>query len=146
MTLNADGLQVAKEIAPHRISFKTKKPCFDPRKLFQGSTLEAYDDPSVLATEAKAVHLPRARVRATTKNKMGLFQLLDGVGRLAIFTTTMILNMLLVNGLFAVIKDALKDRLILDARVPNLHEIGLKHWTRTMASIFPLLGFWLRPG
>lgn len=139
-------MQVAKPVEPERISFKSKAPNFDPRKLYQGQTLAAYNDPSTLACEARAVHLPRVKVNATRANKFGLFNLLDGVGRLAIFSVACIVNDLLVNGLFAVIKDAVKDRLILDARVPNLHEVGLKYWTRTMATIFPLLGVWLRPG
>ena len=44
------------------------------------------------------------------KNRIGLFNLLDGVGRLRIFTLAFI-DMQMANGLFAVIKDMLKDRL-----------------------------------
>ena len=128
-TLDSAVLQVAKDVEPARIGFKTPRPNFDPRRLYQGETLEAYEDPAVLEIPAKTSRLPRPRFRASHQNKMGLFSLLDGVGRLAIFCLSWITNTLLVNGLFAVIKDSLKDRLISDARVPNAHERGLKYWT-----------------
>ena len=70
--------------------------------------------------------------------------MLDGVNRLAIFNIAFV-HMQFANGLFAVIKDALKDRLILDARVPNLYERALTFWTYTMASIYPLLNYYLPP-
>ena len=38
------------------------------------------------------------------------------------------------SGLFAVTKDLVKDRLILDARAPNEFEVPLNRWTRALAS------------
>ncbi|OLQ14910.1 hypothetical protein AK812_SmicGene905 [Symbiodinium microadriaticum] len=48
-------------------------------------------------------------------------------------------------GLFAVVKNEVKDRLILDARPANLLELGVSLWTRTLASAVAVSNLVLEP-
>ena len=48
-------------------------------------------------------------------------------------------------GLFAVVKNEQKDRLILDARPANMLEVGLSRWTRTLASAAAVSNLVLEP-
>ena len=50
-----------------------------------------------------------------------------------------------LNGLFAVLKDEQRDRLILDARPPNRLEAGLCRWTKLMVCSSALLDLHLPP-
>jgi hypothetical protein len=87
--------------------------------------------------------MPRVKVRASRLRQLQLFEKLDSTGRLAIFAYEKRDD---VSGLFALVKDLLKDRMILDARPPNLWEEGINEWTRTMASAASLLQIYLEPG
>ena len=58
------------------------------------------------------------RVHASFEEKLKLLELFDRTGRLG-FVGFSSVDRELVNGLFTVVKDLEKDRLILDARPPN---------------------------
>ena len=49
------------------------------------------------------------------------------------------------SGLFAVTKDLVKDRLILDGREPNVYEVPLNKWTRALAAAEKVAGSQLLP-
>ena len=84
------------------------------------------------------------QVRGRRSEIMGLFRKLDQTNRLALFAEDEV-RMPYRSGLFALMKDLEKDRLILDARPANQLEPGLTKWTATMGSIVPLLNLRLLP-
>ena len=73
----------------------------------------------------------RSTIMATRLNKLELFKTLARTGRLGALETTEI-RPGISSGLFAVMKDLVKDQLILDGRGPNVFEIPLNRWTRAL--------------
>ena len=72
-------------------------------------------------------------IMATRANKLALFKLLADTGRLGILEPHEVRSGI-CSGLFAVTKDLLKDRLILDGRGANVYETPLNAWTKCLAS------------
>ena len=125
----------AKELVPERLKFP-QAPAFDPVPFMDNLTAKVYEDPvSMGSTPARvAVELiPKVQVRASRKNLVALYKKLRDCGRLEPVTVCPSRAGFL-SGLFAVGKDAEKDRLILDSRPPNLLEKQLDKWVGTMAN------------
>ena len=123
----------AKPIQADRITF-VGTPSFDPQQLFDKETFAAYDDPLAFATPAdQSPAPPVVRVLATEHEKIKLFKKLACTGRLQIFHPSEVFPDYAA-GVFAVIKDLERDRLILDARPCNLRERSLNTWCKTLAS------------
>eukprot|EP00435_Cladocopium_sp_Y103_P052677 s349_g16.t1 len=87
---------------------------------------------------------PKVSVHATADERNLLYQKMADGKRLApVFDEDV--ERRLFSGLFCVPKDLEKDRLILDAKPPNLAEGVLGSWTSTMASATSLAGIELEP-
>ena len=71
---------------------------------------------------------------ASRENKLLLFRALASTGRLGILQPDEVRTGI-TSGLFAVVKDLERDRLILDGRGANVYEKPLSHWTRGLASL-----------
>ena len=89
--------------------------------------------------------LPRPRFRASRSEKQKVLRLLDETSRLT-FHPAEEVNPAFTNGLFGLVKNKDKDRLILDARCQNLRETATGAWIRNMASFTSLLTIQLLPG
>ena len=125
----------AKEVEPSRLSLPIDKPAFDPSPFLEEPHLSVYRDPVASATApAFATESPpRVRVHTKKRGKMELLQFLDSHHRLALAPAEEIRTSHLC-GAFALVKDIEKDRLILDARAPNLLEETLRTWCSTLGS------------
>ncbi|CAE8722794.1 unnamed protein product, partial [Polarella glacialis] len=131
----------AKEVDPERLTF-SGRPAFDPLPLLSGETAEIYARPLDHRSEKPRSKPPVVRFQATRRNKLRLFEKLDAAGRLRLFPARMLVQ---ANGLFALVKDLAKGRLIFDARPLNVFEPGLNFWTQTMASATSLLTVYVPP-
>lgn len=136
---------LAKPIESDRLKF-SGVPKFDPGPLLDSTSRKLYEDPlrySVPPAESQ-VEPPRVHVRGKRSEILKLLRSLDASGRLAIFekSATRVQHRA---GLFALLKDAERDRLILDSRPSNVLEPPLSKWTQTMGSIMPLLDFYIPP-
>ncbi|CAE8683129.1 unnamed protein product, partial [Polarella glacialis] len=121
------SLQMAKEVDPSRPNFGGT-PDFDPVPLLSATTAARYIAPLDHRLPVPKGPMPKVKVRASRARQLQLFEKLDSTGRLAIFAYE---NRDDVSGLFALVKDLLKDRMILDAR---------------LASAASLLQIYLEPG
>ena len=138
-------VSIAKEIESQRLQFRGV-PSFDPTNLLDEETRSTYVDPvaAAISPEESCQDPPFVQVRGRRTEIMKLFRKLDQSNRLALFTEEQV-RMQYRSGLFALMKDLEKDRLILDARPANQLEFGLTTWTSTMGSVVPLLSLQLLP-
>ena len=123
-------------VVASRIGFYDE-PAFDPRPLLSPLSREVFEHPSrFLRTPTEDV--PVARVLASQTEFLRLLELLDGSNRLLLRSASSSDRSRRV-GLQCTYKDVDKDRLILDARPPNVHEVQLKRFIRHMANSSILL-------
>ena len=138
------SFEVAKPIQADRIHFEGR-PEFDPTPFFDDTTKRAYERPLDGAHQVDPAEVPRVSVHASREQRNLLFQKMADTGRLVPVPASEVRPGLL-SGLFCVGKDLNKDRLILDARPPNLAETVLSRYTKTMASATCLAGIELEDG
>ena len=81
----------------------------------------------------------KVSVRCSARERLRLLEKLDSAGRLRVVRPEEV-RMRLRNGLFAVPKDGERDRMVLDARPPNLLEDASCPWINTLASVAQLAG------
>jgi len=139
----------ARDIDAGRLVFHSV-PSYDPKSVFDQETYSAFQDPGMLSIseEAKSVarrRMPVVRVRGTRKNKLDLYKKLDFHERLELVSSESVSDQPRA-GLFSVYKNNQKDRLVLDARPPNLFEVSINKWTRFMATILPIIGVYIPAG
>ena len=124
----------AKQIEADRLTF-SGRPVFNPLPYLDNITSDAYNDP--LSRAIKPGDLvespPKVAVHADRWNRQRLFRKLAETGRLKPVPASMIRKGYGA-GMFSVVKDLEKDRLILDARPANMLEPQLNKWTRSLAS------------
>ena len=109
-------------------------PAFDPRPFFDLSTAFAYEHPLQRVLEIPREAPPaRSVVMASRDNKLELFKALAATGRLGILDHAEV-RPGIASGLFSVVKDLDRDRLILDGRGANVYERPLSYWTKGLAS------------
>lgn len=127
---------LAKEVDPARISLPTSRPTFDPGDLLTQPHLQVYNDPisTARAPDPSVDRPPRVRVHGSKQKAMGLLRLLDDRNRLRLAPGKKIRPSHLC-GCFSLVKDAEKDRMILDARPPNQLETTLQSWCKTLGSL-----------
>ena len=132
-SLPGASLVTAKPIDPERLSFPAK-PKFDPIPFFDGATTEAFLHPldGAIPFADYEGEVPMVKVNGTKEAKLGLYKQLFETGRLQPVPLSFVRGKF-TSGLFTVTKDGSRDRLILDARPPNLLEKGLTHWCASMA-------------
>ena len=123
-------------IVADRIAF-FGKPSFDPRPLLTAQTRALYENPQNFRVTPTG-DVPVARVLASQSEFLKLLASLDATDRLTLRPASESPKHLRV-GLQCTYKDKERDRLILDARPPNAHEVHLKRFVRHMANASILL-------
>ena len=118
----------AKPIRANRLNFP-QPPAFDPLPYFDAGTAEVFLRPIENATPHADYKgpVPVVKVNAAPSEKIELYRKLAACGRLQAVKTEFKRGKF-VSGLFSVGKNALVDRLILDARPPNLLERAKTWW------------------
>ncbi len=141
-----DDVFGAKEIETGRLSFPQGRPMFDPRPFLDEEHRVCYEDPTSLADEMlmEGKTPPRVQVRASPFETKKLVEFLDNHGRLSLVAGEKV-NLDRCCGAFAIIKDAEKDRLIVDARPANEVEPTLTSWCKTLGSVSALLQLEIQP-
>ena len=141
-----DPVVTAKPLFADRLHFPGP-PRFDPRKFFDDCTLERYDRPISTGLSPDDVDEipPKVSVRATQQNKLDLYRKLALSGRLQPIRTGTFYDGY-TSGLFAVGKDQLRDRMVLDGRPANILDVGQRKWCLGMASASSLCGLYLQAG
>ena len=136
---------IAKKVEVSRLSFPAGRPEFDPTPLFSEPHSTVYRDPISLAMLAsEADEPPKVRVHGSFDEAMSLFKFLDHHQRLRLAPASQVRKSHLC-GAFALVKDSLKDRLIVDARPPNSLEQTLRTYTQTLGAVSALLQIELEP-
>lgn len=132
---------IAKDIEAHRLKF-TGVPAFDPRPWMTAEAEVWYDRPldCALPPEEQFEEVPHVQVKGKRKEILKLLHALDNSNRLAIFPQEDI-RAGYQSGMFSLIKNLQKDRLILDSRPANTLEWPLSAFTQCMGSPVPLLDY-----
>ena len=92
-----------------------------------------YNDPRSLRIGGQVPPPPRVKVRGSRRSILCLLESLDRCGRLGLAPVSSVC-LEDASGLFAVMKDQSRQRLVMDARPANRLEHNVKLWTYTMAS------------
>ena len=137
----------AKDIEPDRLSFPQDMPAFDPTPYLDEDHRQCYEDPFSLADRDLLHQLvpPRVQIKASKEQSHSLLRFLDRHHRLSLAREKDIQPKLCC-GAFALLKDAKKDRLIVDARPANSVEPTMNKWCKTLGSVSALLQLELAPG
>ena len=124
----------AKPVIASRLEFPAA-PSFDPVPFFDAETAELFIHPLDHAAKPQDFvgSVPTVSVHGSRSQKVELFKKLANCKRLEVVDPGDARDPF-VSGLFAVGKNSLLDRLILDARPPNLLEASKSVWCGTMAS------------
>ena len=134
----------AKPIEADRLTF-VGRPLFNPSELYDQKTYEAYVDPLQQVQDDPHYVPPQVKVLASPAEKVKLYKRLVETDRLLLLSEQECAHEYGA-GLFSVIKDLNRDRLILDARPANGRERAVGTWTSTVASPFSLGLLELQPG
>ena len=137
---------VAKGLQPERLKF-WKVPSFDAAPFLDEENRSRFLEPysHMLSFDAGLPAPPRVRVRMAEKDKVRFLKLLDATDRLA-FAAESEIKVGYENGAFAVPKDGARDRMVLDARPPNLLEEAERRWIKSLGSVSQLLHFFIPAG
>ena len=137
----------AKDIEPERLSFPQDRPTFNPAPYLDEEHRQCYEDPASLADNDLLHQLvpPRVQIKANKEQSQSLLRFLDRHHRLSLEREKDIQPKLCC-GAFALLKDAKKDRLIVDARPANSIEPTMNKWCKTLGSVSALLQIELAPG
>ena len=146
-SLKMGNQNVAREVEASRLSVPMEPPEFRPEGLLPEHHCEGYKNPIKFATDptASSVPPPRVQLHASRRQAFELLHFLDQRQRLCLAPESKVRPSHLC-GVFSLIKDQQKDRMILDARPPNLLEEALNDWTTTLGSITALVQLELKPG
>ena len=133
----------AKPIVAERLQFGPE-PRFDPVPYLDVITAEMYENPRSFS-DFKAANPPVGRVRGARGEIKELYKKLALTKRLVPLKSERV-DSRFTSGLFAVVKDLERDRLIMDSRPANAAEEGLNKWTQCAASAFNVGQVEIRPG
>ena len=133
----------AKPIVADRLQFGPE-PRFDPAPYLDVVTAEMYENPRSFS-DFKAANPPVGRVRGACGEIKELYKKLALTKRLVPLKSERV-DSRFTSGLFAVVKDLERDRLIMDSRPANAAEEGLNKWTQCAASAFNVGQVEIRPG
>ena len=122
-----------KPVDPSRLKF-IGKPTFNPLPFLDSRSAFVYQYPLQASTDPSEFHgqVPFVQVHCSKETKLKLFSLLDQSGRLALHPSTAV-RPRFASGLFAVLKDETKDRLIMDSRPSNCLEKVEGRWVKSLA-------------
>ena len=131
-------------VRSERLTF-VGKPSFDPEPFLDARNRKVYHDPlehaRPLAPEAS---VPRVKVNASRAEALRLLELLDSTDRLKLVKADEVRPRLRC-GVFALAKGSARDRLILDARAPNMVESIEDRWIKSLGSLEQLQFLYLPP-
>ena len=133
----------AKPLVAERLHFPAA-PSFDPVPYFDESTASRYEKPRSLGKKPDDLdeRPPPVQIRADNYNKLALFKKLADTGRLKMIPhDSFYANYR--SGMFSVVKDQLRDRLILDGRPANMLDQGQSKWCKGMASASSITNIFL---
>ena len=134
----------AKPLYAERLNFPGA-PTFDPLPYFDKSTRQLYEHPLKMGLPLDDVpDPPKVQVRASPQGKIALFRKMAESGLLQPLLPGTYLERHR-SGLFAVPKDAARDRMVLDGRPANLADRGQHKWCQGMASGPALAGLCIHP-
>lgn len=135
---------VAKAIQPERLKF-WKVPSFDPSQFLDDANRESFLRPLDFALHAEDApeKPPSVRFRISRKDRLRFVKLLDATDRLALFSAGAGKPGFECGG-FGIPKDALRDRLVLDARPPNVLERSERRWIKSLGSATQLQHLFLK--
>ncbi len=137
---------VAKKIESDRLDFRGR-PDFQPSQFLDPKGRSIFERPldhCCKPEEAREIP-PTVRIHASQKELWLLLRKLDSSGRLGLVRETELLQGYQA-GLFCVLKDGHKDRLIFDCRPMNTLESPPRRWVASMASAANLLELELDEG
>ena len=136
---------VAKEVEPERLKFH-EFPSFNPEPFLDYQNRRVYKCPLDHAEEVDPddPRLPNVKIRCKAGQKIKIIEKLDEVRRLALLPARSVRRGF-ENGLFSLVKDAKRDRMILDARRPNFCEASERRWIYTLGGVQQLLHVFLEP-
>lgn len=125
---------VARPLIADRLKFPGP-PTFDPSSYFDAATKDWYERPLDLRLDPSEIteDVPVVRVYADGRNKVELYKKLADSGRLKPILVCEKRGPY-VSGLFSVIKDSTRDRMVLDGRPPNILEPHNNVWCGAMAN------------
>jgi len=146
-SLKFGSQMVAKEVETSRLSVPHDPPEFDPGDLLPFHHREVFNDPVKFAADPMTASEspPRVQLHASRRQAFELLHFLDQRHRLTLAPESKVRPTHLC-GVFAIIKDQQKDRMILDARPANLLEDALNDWTSTLGAVTALVQIELKPG
>ena len=133
-TSESSSMSTFKPVDPSRLSF-IGTPSFDPGPYLDPLSRRIFEDP--LQERMKPADFvgkpPKLRVHCSRSDRIRLFELLDASNRLALFEAKEV-TLQFGSGLFAVVKDMDRDRMILDSRGANCLEVPPGRWIRSLAN------------
>jgi len=123
-----------KEIESDRLAF-VGVPCFDPSPFLDEQSRRVFQFPLDCSRDPSSFQgsIPHVKLHCPRSEKIRLFELLDRSKRLSLHTADQVRGSY-TSGMFAVVKSLDRDRLILDSRPPNLLEIPMQRWIKSLAS------------
>ena len=136
---------VAKEVEPDKLKFH-EFPSFDPEPFLDYKNRRVYRHPLDHAenVDPDDPRSPKVKIRCRAGQKIKIIEKLDEVKRLALLPSRTVRRGF-ENGLFSLVKDAKRDRMILDARRPNFCEASERRWIYTLGGVQQLLHVFLEP-
>lgn len=133
----AASSHLAKRLEPHRLKFWSE-PSFDAVPFLD------YSRWTMLRSRVRRLVQPcRVSVRCPKDAEMAFLELLDSSGRLDLVPEAKV-RMGYRNGAFAIPKDEKRDRMVLDARPPNVLEAPEERWIKSLGSISQFSHFFLQ--
>ena len=128
------ALSHARPVEPNRLRF-VGSPTFDPTPFLDAANRQTYLRPLDAAQAIPPeVPIPRVSVRTRPGKLPELLELLASSERLRVVRKSELSNGLR-NGMFSLAKGETRDRMILDARPPNLAERTEERWIKSLASL-----------
>ena len=139
------SMSTFKPVDPSRLSF-IGTPSFNPGPYLDDLSRRIFEDPIKERLDPRDYHgrPPKLRIHCSRSQKIRLFELLDASSRLALFEAHEV-SPSFGSGLFAVVKDMERDRLILDSRGANCLEVPPGRWIRSLANAEALTKLCLDP-
>ena len=133
-TSESASMSTFKPVDPSRLSF-IGTPSFDPGPYLDPLSRRIFEDPLKERLDPRefVCRPPKLRVHCSRSDRIRLFELLDASSRLALFEAKEA-TPLFGSGLFSVVKDMSRDRMILDSRGANCLESPPGRWIKSLAS------------
>lgn len=129
-----DQMSTFKPVDPSRLKF-VGQPLFNPSPYLDPLSRAVFEQPISQRLKPDDFHgrVPHVRVHCSHKERVRLFEMLDATGRLSVHDRASV-SPPFGSGLFSVIKDLSRNRLILDSRAANVLEKPILRWVKSLGS------------